>query len=121
MMKTWTTLALALAALAATVTAQAQAPRATTDDPARPAARAVDAARPAQDAIDGEVRKIDLEARKLTLRHGPIPAFDMPGMTMVFQVRDPKVLDGLKVGDKVTFKADKINGQFTVTELQPAR
>lgn len=67
---------------------------------------------------DGEVRKVDKDAQKLTLRHGPIDNLGMPGMTMVFQVQDPAVLDRVKAGDKVRFAADKIGGTFTVTRIE---
>ncbi|MEF7612348.1 copper-binding protein [Aquincola sp. MAHUQ-54] len=70
---------------------------------------------------DGEVRKIDKEQGKVTLRHGPLAHLDMPAMTMVFKVVDPKLLEGLKDGDKVKFTAEKVNGAFTVTAIQPAR
>ena len=70
---------------------------------------------------DAEVRKVDRDAQKLTLRHGPIPNLGMGNMTMVFRVTDPKMLDGVKQGDKVRFKADKVGGQYTVTALEPAR
>ena len=67
---------------------------------------------------DGEVRKVDKEAKKLTLRHGPIENLGMPGMTMVFQVQDSALLDQVKAGDKVKFAADKIGGAFTVTRME---
>jgi Cu(I)/Ag(I) efflux system periplasmic protein CusF len=67
---------------------------------------------------DGEVRKIDKEQGKVTLRHGPLQNLDMPAMTMVFKAADPKLLDGLKEGDKVKFTADKVNGAFTATAIQ---
>ena len=67
---------------------------------------------------EGEVRKVDREARKLTLRHGPIPNLEMPDMTMVFRVSDPKMLDGLEAKQKVRFTADRIEGQLTVTSLE---
>ena len=67
---------------------------------------------------DGEVRKVDKDAGKLTLRHGPIARLDMPGMTMVFKVADPKMLEALKEGDKVRFAADRINGAMTVTTIE---
>ena len=70
---------------------------------------------------DGEVRKIDKEQGKLTLRHGPLPNLDMPAMTMVFRVADPKMLGALKEGDKVKFTADKVNGAFTVTSIEAAK
>ena len=67
---------------------------------------------------DGEVRKIDKEQGKLTLRHGPLQHLDMPAMTMVFKAADPKMLDTVNVGDKVKFTAEKVNGAFTVTSIQ---
>jgi Cu/Ag efflux protein CusF len=70
---------------------------------------------------EGEVRKVDREARKLTLRHGPIPNLEMPDMTMVFRVSDPKMLDGLEAKQKVRFTADRIEGQLTVTSLEVVR
>lgn len=79
---------------------------------------------PAQSAAaplsDGEVRKVDAENRKLTLRHGPLVHLDMPAMTMVFQVNDEVLLQGLSVGDKVRFAAEKIDGKFTVIRIEPA-
>ena len=72
---------------------------------------------------DGEVRKIDEAAGKITLKHGPIKALDMtdPSMTMVFRVQDPAMLKQVKVGDKVKFDADRVNGQITVTKIQKAK
>jgi Cu/Ag efflux protein CusF len=67
-----------------------------------------------------EVRRVDAKAGKVTLKHGDIPNLDMPPMTMVFQVRDPAQLGALKVGDQVRFTADKINGAYTVIDLQTA-
>src|SRR5688500_17692007 len=64
-------------------------------------APAADAAAAAQ--TDGEVRKIDIEAKKLTLKHSEIKNLGMPGMTMVFQVKDPAMLEKVKTGDKVRF------------------
>jgi len=68
--------------------------------------------------VNGEVRKVDKGAGKITLKHDPIPNLEMPGMTMVFRVKDPSVLDRLKEGDKIKFAADKIDGALTVTEVQ---
>ena len=69
---------------------------------------------------DGEVRKVDKEGGKLTLRHGPIANLGMPNMTMVFRVKDPAMLDRVKAGDKVKFAAESVGGQLTVTRLEPA-
>lgn len=76
----------------------------------------------AQDAmVDGEVTKIDAPAEKLTLRHGPIKNLDMDAMTMVFRVKEKGMLNGVKVGDKVKFRADRVNGQITITEMRKTK
>ena len=62
-----------------------------------------------------EVRKVDLDAKKITLKHGPIKNLDMPPMTMVFQVRDAALLDKLKAGDQVRFSAEQQQGAYVVT------
>ena len=70
---------------------------------------------------EGEVRKVDKDTGKITLKHGELKNLGMPGMTMVFQVKDPAVLDKVKPGDKVRFAADKANGSYVVTELEAAK
>jgi Cu(I)/Ag(I) efflux system protein CusF len=69
---------------------------------------------------DGEVRRLDPGAGKITLRHGEIAELDMPPMTMVFHVRDPGLLQGLQVGMRVRFRAQKHQGAYVVTEIKPA-
>jgi Cu/Ag efflux protein CusF len=72
--------------------------------------------------VNGRVTKIDESAGKITLKHGPIKKLDMnEGMTMVFRVQDPAMLKQVKVGDKVRFDADRVNGQFTVTKIEKAK
>ncbi len=73
------------------------------------------------DLTDGEVRKIDKEAKKITIKHGPIRNLDMPAMTMVFQLKDPALLDKVKAGDKVSFRAEKTGGAVVVTDIQVAK
>jgi Cu(I)/Ag(I) efflux system protein CusF len=70
---------------------------------------------------EGEVRKVDLEAGKLTIRHGEIKHLEMPGMTMVFTAKDKTMLEKLKVGDAIKFMVVNEGGKFVVTEIQPAR
>jgi len=70
---------------------------------------------------DGVVRKIDKDTGKLTIKHGEIKSLDMPPMTMVFQIKDKAMLDGVKAGDKIRFKVIDDGGKMVVTELQPAR
>jgi Cu(I)/Ag(I) efflux system periplasmic protein CusF len=74
----------------------------------------------ALDAVDGEVRRIDKAAGKVTLRHGEIKQLEMPPMTMVFEVSDKAMLDTVKAGDKVKFKVINENGKMIVTEMKPA-
>ncbi len=100
---------------------------------AKPAAQAVKATEPATQPAatqptastsamaEGEVRKVDMDNKKLTLKHGEIKNLEMPGMTMVFQVKDPAMLDKVKMGDKVRFTAEKVNGAFTVTNIEAAK
>ena len=69
---------------------------------------------------DGEIRKVDKDAKKITIKHGPMPSLDMPAMTMVFQVKDLAFLEQVKAGDKVKFEAQKLGGAYTVTSIQKA-
>lgn len=68
--------------------------------------------------IDGEVRRINADAGKITIRHGPIPTLDMPAMTMVYRVKDPAMLEQLQSGDKIRFEASHVNGAFIVTKIR---
>ena len=85
--------------------------------PAKPGA-AASAAPAAMPLVEGEVRALDLAKGVVVLKHGDIPNLAMPAMTMGFDVADKKMLDGLKVGDKVRFQAEMDKGQATVTELK---
>jgi len=76
----------------------------------------------AADALDdGEIRKVDKKAGKVTIKHGPLTALDMPAMTMAFRVKDSAMLDTMKAGDRIRFKAADVGGNLTVTEYQPAK
>jgi Cu/Ag efflux protein CusF len=74
----------------------------------------------AQEWVDAEVRRIDKEGARLTLKHAEIKSMDMPAMTMVFRVRDKAMLDGLNVGDRVRIQVVREAGQFLVTALRRA-
>lgn len=69
---------------------------------------------------DGVIRKIDKDTKKVTIKHGEIANLQMPGMTMVFQVRNAALLDKIQVGDKVKFHAEKQDGAIVVTDVQTA-
>ena len=70
---------------------------------------------------DGEVKKVDKEGGKVTIKHGEIKNLDMPPMTMVFRVSDPAMLEQVKAGDKINFIADKVQGNFIVTKVEKAK
>jgi Cu(I)/Ag(I) efflux system periplasmic protein CusF len=111
-MKTITIAALLLA-LATPALAQQKA--------ADPSTHQAAAAASAVDMTDGEIRKVDREAKKLTIKHGEIKSLDMPPMTMVFQVKDVDMLDKVKVGDKVRFVVQKSDTGFVVTDILAAK
>ena len=103
--------AMALAAALAALTAPAPAQTKPDDHTAH---------HPVADMAEGEIRKIDKDAKKVTIKHGEIKSLDMPPMTMVFQVKDGAMLDNVKAGDKVRFVAEKAASGYVVTAIQPA-
>jgi Cu/Ag efflux protein CusF len=70
---------------------------------------------------DGEIKKVDKEAGKLTIKHGELKNLGMPGMTMVFKVKSPAMLGKIKEGDKVRFVAEQVAGALTVTAIEAAK
>jgi Cu(I)/Ag(I) efflux system periplasmic protein CusF len=71
--------------------------------------------------FEGEVRKVDKDAKKITIKHGPMPKLDMPAHTMVFQVKDPVLLERVKPGDRIRFEAEKVGGAFLLTKIEAAK
>ena len=72
----------------------------------------------AETLAEGEIRRVDKDAKKITIKHGPIEKLDMPPHTMVFQVKDPAMLDQVKPGDKIKFDAEKVGGAFLLTRIE---
>lgn len=70
---------------------------------------------------EGEVTKIDPDTQKITLKHGELKNLGMPAMTMVFRVSDPAMLARVKTGDKVRFRAERVNGALTVSRIEAAQ
>jgi len=70
---------------------------------------------------EGQVKKVDKAQGKITLKHGPLENMGMPGMTMVFRVQDASMLDQVKPGDTIRFRAEKMNGALTVTKLEAVK
>ena len=65
----------------------------------------------------GVVRKLDNEQKKITLKHEALENLGMPPMTMVFRFEKASLIDKVKVGDRVMFRAEQIGGAFVVTKL----
>ena len=104
----------ALLALAASMSTPLQAQTTASAVAASPAVAA--------QMTEAEVRRVDREYRKITLKHGAIKNLDMPPMTMVFEVADLALLGSLKKGDKVKFAAvDEGGGRLKVTAIQPLK
>ena len=70
---------------------------------------------------EGEVRNVDRAHGKLTIKHGAMPKFDMPPMTMAYRVKDKAMLDHLKPGDRIKFDVDSVGGEFTVLHLMKVK
>ena len=110
----------AWAILLAACTAPALAQGGTASEQAAPAAAPATTSPTEADYSDGEVRRVDKDAQKVTLRHGPIASLGMGEMTMVFRVADPAWLDTLKPGARIRFRAEKVGGLYTVTAIAAA-
>lgn len=111
-------ISLALAAVLAACGApepppQAPAPAAETAAPA-PAAPET---RTAQG--QGRVTAVDPAAGTVTLAHEPVPALDWPAMTMAFKAAPTAPLDGIKVGDEVSFDLQVTAAGPEVTRIGP--
>lgn len=106
---------IALFFLASTLAAPVMAQAKTDDHGAHHAAKAA-----APSLTEGEIRKVDKEAKKITIKHGEIKNLDMPPMTMVFQVKDGAMIDKLKAGDKIRFVVEQAATGMVVTDIQPA-
>ena len=96
--------------------AQAETPPPTPLPAVQPAAATDSAGRP---WVEAEVRRIDIERQRVSLRHGAIPNLEMAPMTMVFQVRDPALLQRLRQGERIRFSADRVDGEYTLMDIAP--
>jgi Cu/Ag efflux protein CusF len=75
----------------------------------------------AEQMSEGTIKKIDKASGKVTIQHGPLERLQMPAMTMAFKLKNAAWLDQMKVGDKIRFVADKLDGALTVVEFQALR
>jgi Cu/Ag efflux protein CusF len=82
------------------------------------AAAAISTASMAVEFTKGEVKKIDLKQKKITIKHEALKGLEMPPMTMVFVVSDDALLAKAKQGQPIEFVAEKVNGKLTVTDIK---
>ena len=69
---------------------------------------------------DGEIKKLDVANGKVTIKHGDILHMDMPGMTMVFTVKDSTHAAAITPGAKLRFRAEQQQGAYVLTRVEPA-
>lgn len=69
-----------------------------------------------QAEASGEVRRVDMAAGKVTIKHEAIAALDLPAMTLVY-LCDPTLLAAIKAGDKVKFTATRKDGKYVVISI----
>ena len=81
---------------------------------AKPAAAA------AGELADGEVRRIDKARGTVLLKHGEIKSINMGAMTMSFKLKDPKMAEPLKEGDKVRFAVEQKGDDLIITSISKA-
>ena len=85
-------------------------------------AHAAPAAKAAKQPLsEGKVRRLDRAAGSVTLTHGPIENLGMGAMTMTFSFKKGVVPASVKDGDKVRFRADEKDGQYSVVRVVPAK
>lgn len=71
----------------------------------------------AKTMADGIVKKVDRQAGRVTISHGPLPN-GMPAMTMVFKPLDAEWLGKLREGEKIRFTAEDRQGVMTLTQFE---
>lgn len=94
---------------------------ASSSDMAQTTASSVTRAAPQNSFSHGEIQEINRLAAKVTIKHGELKNLDMPAMTMVFRVKEPSMLERLKVGDQVSFIAEQIGGHLAVVAIEPMK
>ena len=89
-------------------------------DHAQHGASSAEASAP-MEMVSGQVKKVDTARGRVTLAHGPLSNLGMPAMTMSFKVANASWIKQMKVGDKVRFMADRVDGVFTIVHFEPAK
>jgi Cu(I)/Ag(I) efflux system periplasmic protein CusF len=110
---------IAPAALAQT---HAVAPKATAEaQPNGPSAPTQAEPAESMEMVAAEVRKVDKDGGKVTLKHGAIKSLDMPAMTMVFRVKDPALFEKLIEGASVKAAFESKDGNYYVTKVETVK
>lgn len=65
----------------------------------------------------GTVTAIDAAAGTIALDHEPIAAISWPAMSMQFTAEDPAELQGIAVGDRVSFELKSATVTSVITEI----
>lgn len=66
----------------------------------------------------GKVTKVDAAAGNVTIAHDPVASMNWPAMTMTFKVKDKKMLDKAKSGQKVEFSFVQSGKDYTITDIK---
>ena len=66
----------------------------------------------------GVVKRTDRAKGVVSLKHDPVKSLNWPGMTMDFNVRDPKLLAGVKPDQKVKFEFVEEKGSYVITSIK---
>ncbi len=66
----------------------------------------------------GVVKRVDPAKGVVSLKHEAIKSLNWPGMTMDFNVRDPKLLAGVKPDQQVKFEIVEVKGRYVITSIK---
>lgn len=66
----------------------------------------------------GTIVSIDKAAKKIVIKHSPVPALGWPEMTMGFAVADPSLLGEVKPGDAVRFDFRNQGNISTIEDIE---
>ena len=57
---------------------------------------------------------------QVTIAHGPVEGLGWPAMTMSFRAGSPELVQGVRVGDRVSFAFRQDGGAYVLTSLSKA-
>ncbi len=69
----------------------------------------------------GTVKKVAMEAGRITISHEPIQSLRWPAMTMSFMVADKSLLKDIRPGMKVDFELRKMGANYKITQITAAK